>query len=399
QQILYRMRDHQGTLNLLDVWLEPRVERFLFAPLDAAYLAVECHMVDADPHQNLSAEKCDTLSRYTVFTSVAPIVQPLPEEQRVLLTTLDADLDPSILKLSNTLLADCATAREKMHRIESWFRANFRYQLGVQIPRGWDPLTYFLQMRPPAHCEYFATATAVLLRAAGVPTRYVTGYVAAEQNAFGDYWIARNRDAHAWVEAYDDKLRQWIVVESTPAAGIPGNLPTGTPDQFLDSLRQGWARMLALLMHGGPSDIARRLGRALWTVPGLIILFLAVVLLGARKLPGFPAIRIRRTERRLRPFHAVLRTLDRQAKRQQLSRPPQESLLQFADRIRHADADPVWCAKLADCYEQYAAVRFRAPTDAEPLAELQQAISRIPRRGRRGTAPDDARGTVPSSPV
>ncbi len=55
-----------------------------------------------------------------------------------------------------------------------------------------------------------------------VPSRYVTGYVVVElEGEYGDYWLARNRNAHAWAEAYDDDRRRWLSVEATPGMSLP----------------------------------------------------------------------------------------------------------------------------------------------------------------------------------
>lgn len=90
-----------------------------------------------------------------------------------------------------------------------------------------QPLTHFLMYNPPATCEYFATAATMLLRDAGVPARYVTGYVVRTPNG-KQQWRARNRDAHAWVEAYDGEARRWVTVEPTPGMKRTRQTENGT---------------------------------------------------------------------------------------------------------------------------------------------------------------------------
>lgn len=77
------------------------------------------------------------------------------------------------------------------------------------------PLTRFVRETRRGHCEHFATATALLLRAAGVPARYAVGYVVSEYSALEQAYVVRARHAHAWVEAFVDG--RWIDVDTTPA--------------------------------------------------------------------------------------------------------------------------------------------------------------------------------------
>ncbi|MGE0376736.1 MAG: transglutaminaseTgpA domain-containing protein, partial [Planctomycetaceae bacterium] len=236
-ELVYELISGAGeTLTRLDIWPEPQLRGCVFAPLGAAYVA-SSHHVACDAHGNLTTEDSEQMLPYTVFAAPSRPDEQLSDAMRALLTVLDPDIDPALRRLADNLFADCPTPRAKINRIQSWFRENFSYRLGVRIPRGADPLTYFLMARPPAHCEFFATGTAVLLKLADVPCRYVAGYVATEENAVGGYWIVRNQDAHAWVEAYDEEFRQWLVVDSTPAAGIPTRRDNTIPSQLADTFQ------------------------------------------------------------------------------------------------------------------------------------------------------------------
>ena len=140
----------------------------------------------------------------------------LRQSDRPLYLAVPGELQSSLGKYASELFGPNQTAADKAETVSQHFQTEFDYSLELPSARGRDPIIHFLSTRHAAHCEYFATATCLLLRSAGVPTRYVTGYVAAEMNDGGDYWIARNRDAHAWVEAYDDENQRWFAIESTP---------------------------------------------------------------------------------------------------------------------------------------------------------------------------------------
>jgi transglutaminase-like putative cysteine protease len=79
-----------------------------------------------------------------------------------------------------------------------------------------EPIEEFLFVRQTGHCEYFASALAVLLRHAGVAARLVTGYKGVDQNRAGGYYQVRQLYAHAWVEAYLPNENRWITLDPTP---------------------------------------------------------------------------------------------------------------------------------------------------------------------------------------
>ena len=94
---------------------------------------------------------------------------------------------------------------------------SYRYSLELKgRPGSADPLAVFLFESRAGHCEYFATAMAVMLRQTGIPARLVNGFRTGEYNALGDAWVVRQYDAHSWVEAYF-KPYGWIEFDPTPA--------------------------------------------------------------------------------------------------------------------------------------------------------------------------------------
>jgi hypothetical protein len=76
----------------------------------------------------------------------------------------------------------------------------------------------FLLSARTGHCEYFATATTLLLRAAGIPARYAVGYSVQEWSRLEGAYVARARHAHAWTRAWVDG--RWIDVDTTPPAWV-----------------------------------------------------------------------------------------------------------------------------------------------------------------------------------
>ncbi len=95
-----------------------------------------------------------------------------------------------------------ATDLERARAIERHLRADYRYTLELPDRETADPLAYFLFTRRKGHCEYFASAMAVLLRTLGVPTRLATGFQSGIYNPITELWLVRSSDAHTWVEAW-----------------------------------------------------------------------------------------------------------------------------------------------------------------------------------------------------
>jgi len=96
----------------------------------------------------------------------------------------------------------------------------YNTQTGTMPQGETDFALWFLTEAESGYCVHFATAAAVLLRAAGVPARYVTGYM-VEVNA--NQTVVEQRHAHAWVEYLDDS-RGWVVLDPTPLSEDP--IPT-----------------------------------------------------------------------------------------------------------------------------------------------------------------------------
>ena len=102
-----------------------------------------------------------------------------------------------------------------MARVRTYFRDNFRYSLYRPAPDGEvSALEDFLRRSRAGHCEYFATATVLLLRAAGVPARYAIGYSVQEWSPLERTWVVRARHAHSWALAWVDGA--WRDVDTTP---------------------------------------------------------------------------------------------------------------------------------------------------------------------------------------
>ncbi|MDW8236792.1 MAG: DUF3488 and transglutaminase-like domain-containing protein [Aquificaceae bacterium] len=116
--------------------------------------------------------------------------------------------------LANDLSKDAKDKEEKLKRVTEHFSKGFAYSKELGPYQG-DPLEYFLFVSKRANCEYYASATALLLGGLGVRARVVGGFKGALYNPYGKYHVVTNSMAHVWVEAY--VKGEWIRVDTTPS--------------------------------------------------------------------------------------------------------------------------------------------------------------------------------------
>ena len=110
-------------------------------------------------------------------------------------------------------------AADALRRVHDHF-AGFSYSTWREKPaaEGVTPLGDFMRNARSGHCEYFAAATTLLLRAAGIPARYATGFAVMEYSPLESAFVVRARHAHAWARAWDGK--RWIDLDTTPPSWL-----------------------------------------------------------------------------------------------------------------------------------------------------------------------------------
>lgn len=119
-------------------------------------------------------------------------------------------------QVSNQLNIRGAGDTAKVAALQKYFKSGFTYSLEM-LGRGSfkTSLGNFLLRKKSGFCEYYATATALLLRSMNIPSRYAIGYAVFEKSRLENKYIVRDRHAHAWAEAYVNG--RWVVVDTTPA--------------------------------------------------------------------------------------------------------------------------------------------------------------------------------------
>lgn len=166
----------------------------------------------------LSGGKCANTDRERVYSilrtdSSAPVT--LEDDSKYL--GLPSRTASRMGALLQDVLPEGSDDREKANAIADYVRGSARYDRDTaRMPRGeTDFALWFLEASETGYCVHFATTAAVMLRAAGIPSRYVTGYLAQCQGA--GWNVVTADQAHAWVEYFDRQTGCWELLEATPA--------------------------------------------------------------------------------------------------------------------------------------------------------------------------------------
>lgn len=160
--------------------------------------------------------------------------------------------NPRAVEFAAALRRKASSDRAFVQEVLAMFRNEPYYYTLSPPPVGNNPVDDFLFVTRSGFCEYYASAFAVLMRAAGIPSRIVTGYLGGEINPLGNYLIVRQADAHAWTEVWLEG-EGWIRVDPTAAvsplrvrSGIAAALPQTDPLPALVRGDYAWLRSLRL---------------------------------------------------------------------------------------------------------------------------------------------------------
>lgn len=126
--------------------------------------------------------------------------------------------NPQTRRLAETLAKQSPTERAFIRNVLNHFsRRHFSYTLRPPTTAGRNGIDEFMFATRQGFCEHYAQSFAVIMRAAGLPARIVTGYQGAEYNPQGGFWQIRAKDAHAWTEVWLPSEQVWLRVDPTAA--------------------------------------------------------------------------------------------------------------------------------------------------------------------------------------
>jgi transglutaminase-like putative cysteine protease len=308
------------------------------------------------------------------------------------------------LQLPRSNPRSTAFARELRSRVDSdrayiaavldWFHAEpFVYTLTPPLLAR-DPVDAFLFDTRRGFCEHYASGFVVLLRAAGIPGRVVTGYQGGEMNPDGGYMIVRQSDAHAWAEALVDG--RWQRFDPTAAVapsrieqGLGAALPAGEPVPYLARLEMTWLKSLRLHWDtinyqwqrgvvgfnvGRQQDLLREFGLDNAHPVQLVVVIAATAFAWGLALLGLS--RLRRAQ--IDPEVALWSRVCRRLARAGLARRPDEGPLDFAERA--AAHWPRWSSLIRRIGETYARLHYGPERGQRSvlLAQLRTSVDALP---------------------
>lgn len=209
--------EHSGSATEYRVMLEPTGRNWAFAlEMPVAWGSAGRRNVVMNSDYQLRIFAADAIDsrvdyRVTSYTRYRAL-EPLTEAERGVLTRLPEGYNPRTRALAASWLDDHPSPKQIVARALDFFTsATFFYTL-TPPALGTHSVDEFLFETREGFCEHYASALAVMLRAAGVPARVVTGYQGGELNAFGQYYIVRQSDAHAWTEVWFEG-EGWVRVD------------------------------------------------------------------------------------------------------------------------------------------------------------------------------------------
>jgi protein-glutamine gamma-glutamyltransferase len=190
----------------------------------------------------------DSQRAVSLYEADSDIFTPLPEQLRgagdylppfVIAYLQLPGLDPRIPQLAEQVTGAASNSYDKAVLLERYLKTHYGYTLQLQRSPVADPLANFLFERRQAHCEYFASAMAVMLRTLRIPARVVNGFRSDEFNDLTSNYVVRARNAHSWVEVYFPGYG-WVTFDPTPGGSVESQKGWGRAMLYLDAAASFW---------------------------------------------------------------------------------------------------------------------------------------------------------------
>jgi len=221
-----------------EVTLEPTRQHWVFAldipyhwDLESTFLGPQHQLARVHPIDQRIAYKAASYTDYRIDRELHPFRRnwylEFPESRNPRTT----ELARSLRRAAGTDEAYIRSVLRRFHDEEYFYT--------LEPPAlGSDPVDRFLFDTRRGFCEHYASAFAVMMRAAGVPARIVLGYQGGELNTMGNYMIVRQSDAHAWTEVWLPESG-WVRIDPT-AAVAPERIDAGRTGAMFDGAAAAW---------------------------------------------------------------------------------------------------------------------------------------------------------------
>ncbi len=274
-----------------------------------------------------------------------------------------------------------ASDLQRIRLTAQFLQNNYDYTLDRVKNLGKDPVLVFLEDTRKGHCELFASSAALLLRAQGIPTRYVTGFVCTETQGRDNWWVTRMADCHAWVEAWTED-QGWVLVEATPASGIPdGADRAGYLSGAWEAMQSFGSQLYAQVKRGYFADAVISILVAIWNVIlwlcwsgpwylgwAVIAIVVAATVLFVRRRRGRRAPTVAREHE----LAGITLMLEQYLARYGVRRGPADSLREAAEAARSAAVPRA--DEFTGLVYEYEGFRY---SDSSPAEEVQQFVQKL----------------------
>ena len=242
---------NKDDLTIQTVYLEPIETPVLF--IIAQPIAVQGNFQflrkDSEGSVTFQRSGADRLSYKVYSDTTTPGLEALKSDDEIYSSAdnrylqLPEKMDERIADLTGRITAKSLNRYDKAKAVENYLQTQFGYSLEMKA-QGEEPLADFLFNVREGHCEYFATAMAIMLRSQGIATRVVNGFQQGEYNEMADVFVIRQKDAHSWVEVYFPGENSWIQFDPTPYAES-GNTASSTGilkkfNYYIEALETFW---------------------------------------------------------------------------------------------------------------------------------------------------------------
>lgn len=249
-----------------ELLLEPLATNTLFGPYQVRKISGRLQGVEYDGDDSIymriptarrtQYQVLSEIPKHKMERSGAP-EQAVPPEIGPRYLQLPKNLDPRITDLARTITAKGTSTFDKSSLVEGYLKRNYKYTLNLTWAPGPEPLSTFLFDAKSGHCEYFASSMAILLRAAGIPTRLINGFMMGEYNPVGGDYIVRESDAHSWVEVYIPG-RGWMEFDPTPPDPNYREMSLGLQiSQYIDAAELFWNSYIIVYDTGAQLQLFR----------------------------------------------------------------------------------------------------------------------------------------------
>lgn len=376
------------------ITLEPHQQRWLFAldtvtewPAQRAFKTYDFQLVTAEP---VASPVSYTLQSHTQYEVAGRLPTSIQRMDTLLFTARNPRSRELALELRRRSGSDSAYIQALLNKFR---KEEFYYTLQPPTLAA-NSVDDFLFNTKRGFCEHFASAFTMMMRAAGIPARVVTGYQGGEYNRIGGYFVVRQSDAHAWSEVWLAD-RGWVRVDPT-AAIAPERIERGidfamdesepVPGRLLrrsallvqvrnawDAANTFWNDRVVEFNAEQQRSLLRRIGMKEpdWRTIGLTLVFVLMAFFAA--LAGYLGWHYRRRggDRVGRIYDRVCRRLGKRS----LPRKSYEGPRDYLERV--AGARPDLAPQLGAFTDVYLALRYGPAANAPRLQALKEAARAI----------------------